>query len=286
MNDLQRTQMAAPPTVDPNRTMMGTAPSLNATQTIKPVQCPVCKAFNPVGMAFCVECGLIFDRALPDDAFGAPAVQLPVLVDTTGKEFILRPGEQVLGRQGEVMIEDGRISRRHARVGLENGSLWVEDMGSTNGTQVNGSPLGQGERQTIVNGGKLSLGGYELTLSMPGEAQKTGMLSGGRTAAIAAAPSVAAPKAHLVVGEDRYPLKAGDNKFGRRATNDVVIADPYVSGEHGIVHVEESGVFITDIGSTNGTFLNEAKLEVNQKTPVTPNDAIRLGGLSLRLETD
>ena len=95
--------MAPAPSVDPNRTVMGTAPSLNATQTIKPVQCPICKTFNPAGMMFCIECGLIFDRALPDDAFGAPVVRLPVLVEaSSGREHPVRRGVNIVGREGDV----------------------------------------------------------------------------------------------------------------------------------------------------------------------------------------
>ena len=138
MDDPNRTQLGAPPVADPNRTLMGTAPSLNATITIKPVQCPVCKTFNPTGVMFCVECGLIFDRALPDDAFGAPAIQLPVFVESGGREHPIRPGANVIGREGDVMLVDARVSRRHAQATSENGVIVLEDLGSTNGTQVNG----------------------------------------------------------------------------------------------------------------------------------------------------
>src|SRR5690349_22014305 len=124
--DPNRTQLGAPPTMDPNKTMMGTAPTLNATITIKPVQCPVCKTFNPAGVMFCVDCGLIFDRALPDDAFGAPAVQLPMLVEQSGRENPLRPGVSVIGREGDIAVADGRVSRRHAQVTNEGGVLTVE----------------------------------------------------------------------------------------------------------------------------------------------------------------
>src|SRR5438045_1242426 len=136
-----RTQLGAPPTLDPNRTVMGMAPTLNATITIKPVQCPVCKAFNPAGMMFCVDCGLIFDRALPDDAFGAPAVQVPQLVEQSGREHPLRPGLNVIGREGDVMLVDGKVSRRHAQITMTDGRLVLEDLGSTNGTKVNGTAI-------------------------------------------------------------------------------------------------------------------------------------------------
>src|SRR6476620_462202 len=104
-SDPNRTQLGAPPTTfDPNKTQLGTAPSLNATATIKPTQCPICKTFNPPGVMFCIECGLIFDKALPGDAFGAPAVQLPVLVDSSGREHPLRPGTSSIGREGDIQI--------------------------------------------------------------------------------------------------------------------------------------------------------------------------------------
>src|SRR5688500_5966591 len=140
-SDPNRTQLGAPPALDPNRTMMGTAPTLNATVTIKPVPCTVCKTFNPAGAMFCVDCGLIFDRALPADAFGAPAVQLPMLVEQSGREHPVRPGANSIGREGDVMLIDGRISRRHAQISNDVGQLSVEDLGSTNGTKVDGVAL-------------------------------------------------------------------------------------------------------------------------------------------------
>jgi hypothetical protein len=77
---------------DPNKTRMGPGPNLNVTLTIQPVQCPVCKTFNPAGEGFCIECGLIFESALPEDAFGAPAVRPPSLVDESGREHYLLEG--------------------------------------------------------------------------------------------------------------------------------------------------------------------------------------------------
>lgn len=281
--DPNRTQMGAPPSVDPNRTMMGGAPSINATQTIKPVQCPVCKTFNPVGVAWCVDCGLIFEMALQGDAFGAPAVQLPVVVDTTGREHQLRPGANVLGRQGDIIIEDTRASRRHAQVTVSADALTVEDIGSTNGTSVNGARLGQGEKRPLAHGDTLSLGGYELTLSMPGQTNKTQAAMSGRTAAIAAPPTTSTAVAFLILPEGEKPLNPGVFSFGRKAENAVVISDPYVSGKHGEFEVTEDGVYVTDTGSTNGTVLNDAKLNPGQKVRLQASDVIKLGSVEVRV---
>lgn len=283
MSDPNRTQLGAPPTLDPNKTMMGTAPTVNATITIKPVQCPVCKTYNPVGVMFCIECGLIFDRALDGDAFGAPAIQLPCLIDQSGREHPVRPGTTVIGRAGDIMIEDGRISRRHAQISSESGVVLVEDLGSTNGTKLNGDAIGQGEMRPMNAGDKLSLGGYELTFSLPGESQKTAMGLSGRTAAIASAPTIDDAPAWLEGGEFKFALRRGMNSFGRKSENDLPIPDPYVSGKHGVIEIADDGIYLTDIGSTNGTMLNDAKLSPNMRTKITPDDVIRLGSIELRI---
>jgi aspartate 1-decarboxylase len=62
--------------------------------------------------------------------------------------------------------------------------------------------------------------------------------------------------------------------IGRKMDNDVVIDNLAVSGHHARV-VEENGThFIEDTGSTNGTFLNEAKIA---KQRLQPGDQIRVG---------
>lgn len=284
--DPNKTRMGGPGLLDPNKTIMGSAPSLNATQTIKPVQCPVCKTFNPAGVMFCVDCGLIFDRALPDDAFGAPAIQLPMLIDSSGREHPLRPGVTAVGREGDILLSDGRVSRRHAQVTNENGTLYAEDLGSTNGTKVNGDRLAPGERRTLAGGDKLSFGGLEMQLSLPGQkgGNTTQVFASNKTAAISTAPRKEVAPA-MLVGEGReFPLKAGVNTFGRKTGHDVVIADPYVSGKHGEIEIATDGVFITDTGSTNGTKLNDAKLVPNMRTKVDPEDVIRLGSMEFMVK--
>jgi pSer/pThr/pTyr-binding forkhead associated (FHA) protein len=278
--------MGAAPTLDPNKTVMGLAPTVQATQIIKPTQCPVCKTFNPAGVMFCVDCGLIFDRALPADAFGAPAIQLPMLVDQGGREYPLRPGTTVIGREGDIALADGRVSRRHAQITNTDGVLTIEDLGSTNGTKAAGQPVAQGEKRTLNGGDKVSFGGVELQLNLPGVkgGNTTQVFGSNKTAAIAAAPAKEVAPATLVGEGKELPLKAGANVFGRKADNDVSIPDPYVSGKHGLIEVTDEGIFITDTGSSNGTMLNDAKLVPNMRTLVTPEDVIRLGSLEFQVK--
>lgn len=281
--DPNRTQMGSPVS-DPNRTIMAGAPSLDATVTIKPVQCPVCKTFNPAGMMFCQDCGLIFDRALPGDAFGAPAVQVPVLVDGNGREYPVRPGGNTIGREGDIAIPDPKVSRRHAEISYEGDQITLTDVGSTNGTKVNGEVVAA--PTVLADGDVVSLGGVELRLQMPGASSSnaTVTMASNRTAAMTAPPVAEAAAAYWVGEGLRVPLGLGDHTFGRKSDNAIVIADPYVSGRHGVVNVSEDGITLTDTGSTNGTLVDSERIEPNQPVTLTDESVIRLGSLEFRVE--
>ena len=284
MTDPNKTRaLGGAPSADPNKTVMGSAPSINTTVTIKPVQCPVCKSFNPPGIMFCTDCGLIFEKALDGDAFGAPSVRLPCLVDQSGREHQLRPGPNTVGRQGDIAVEDTRVSRRHAQVTLDGQSATIEDLGSTNGTKVTGAKIAPGEPHALNPGDVVSFGGYEMSFSTPGETNKTQQAMSGRTSAISVAPTVQSAMAWLMVDDEEVALEKGSHTFGRRTDNDIVISDPYVSGSHGKFDVDETGVYLTDTGSTNGTVLNDAKLTPDQRTQLQKDDVIKLGDKTLRV---
>lgn len=58
-----------------------------------------------------------------------------------GKRFVIGPTGATIGRSREcdVVLGDSNVSRRHARIALEPDGEWtVEDLGSTNGVQING----------------------------------------------------------------------------------------------------------------------------------------------------
>jgi hypothetical protein len=74
-----------------------------------------------------------------------------------GGEFPVGPEKQILvGRSSDldmVLVED-MVSRKHARIGMVGDEIWIEDLGSTNGTFVNGekitrAQLKQGDRVLI-----------------------------------------------------------------------------------------------------------------------------------------
>ncbi|MEW6432875.1 MAG: FHA domain-containing protein [Myxococcota bacterium] len=74
-----------------------------------------------------------------------------------GREFVFDQASVLIGRTSEcdVILYDTGVSRRHARIYLEGGLFYVEDVGSSNGTQVNGEVI---KRQPLKDGDSISLG--------------------------------------------------------------------------------------------------------------------------------
>jgi hypothetical protein len=71
--------------------------------------------------------------------------------------------------------------------------------------------------------------------------------------------------------------------FGRAAANDVPLTgDEYASGRHARIEPRRDGVWIEDIGSTNGTFVNGIRLTRERK--LVAGDVVRIGETDLRFE--
>jgi pSer/pThr/pTyr-binding forkhead associated (FHA) protein len=80
-----------------------------------------------------------------------------------GEDFALDEGEYVIGRSTDnaICIPDTSVSRRHVMVRKEGNIWYVRDLGSGNGTLVNGEPIS--DETVLSHGDVLTLGDTELT---------------------------------------------------------------------------------------------------------------------------
>lgn len=80
-------------------------------------------------------------------------------------------------------------------------------------------------------------------------------------------------------GGDSIELPPGETTIGRKTerAGQVVEGDSYISGLHCRIIASDDRLEITDLGSTNGTFVNEARLEAEQPWPLAAGDKLRLG---------
>lgn len=93
------------------------------------------------------------------------AFQLVISEGTeAGREFVFDQASVVIGRTPEcdVILYDSGVSRRHARIFYEGGAHHIEDLGSSNGTVVNGAKV---TRQPLTEGDSINLGPVTFTFS-------------------------------------------------------------------------------------------------------------------------
>lgn len=86
----------------------------------------------------------------------------------------------------------------------------------------------------------------------------------------------------LTDGVQKYPLKTGENAVGR-LNADVFLSDASVSRRHATVLVSEEGIRVRDEGSSNGTFVQESRLEPGVETTAPVGSKIRFGSVTLTL---
>ena len=86
------------------------------------------------------------------------------VLEWAGQRRVLDKRRSVLGRSrdADVQIEDANISRRHAEVVQEGATYWVVDLGSTNGTEVDGRRV---QRAQLEPGTSFTIGETTVTFT-------------------------------------------------------------------------------------------------------------------------
>jgi pSer/pThr/pTyr-binding forkhead associated (FHA) protein len=68
------------------------------------------------------------------------------------------------GRGADIVIAEPTMSRAHAAIGFDGAHFFVQDLGSTNGTRVNGS---REQKAVLKNGDEVQLGKLALAVTLP-----------------------------------------------------------------------------------------------------------------------
>jgi hypothetical protein len=164
------------------------------------VKCPVCQRENPEKTPFCDECGsylfggtgnetdlLLTDRVTwinREGTTGAPGVDvtsplsLNLTIPDSGRDVEVPLTEEVtIGRLDPASASfpdvdlttddalDRGVSRRHAKITRRGHEVFIEDLGSMNGTFVNHKKLTPYLPETLRNGDRLQLGKLMLRVS-------------------------------------------------------------------------------------------------------------------------
>ncbi len=138
------------------------------------------------------------------------------------------------------------------------------------------------EPKTRASSGAGNAPAADSMILTPSAAAAAGLGSGAKSRArrtvqlvVQRSPSL---EANAVFGIDSAPLTVG-----RGGQNDLVLdGDEFASARHARIEARGDGVWVQDLDSTNGTFLNGARVVGAER--MSPGDVLRVGETDLRLE--
>lgn len=226
-----------------------------------------------------------------------------VVGDTTHE---LVRGVNSIGREpeGNVELEHESVSRKHAALLiLPSGQILIRDLGSANGTFVNGRRLGE---MDLSDGDEIRIGDAVLHLRKKTDPQakaetpepvepKSGAAGGAAVAATVVGSRLdtpdapdetpSAPKLELEFEGNKVELSEGTVRIGRATDCAIVIDDDaLVSRHHAEVEVSGSLVMLRDLDSSNGTRVNGEVIARAQ--PLNDGDRIGIGGKEVTFSAD
>jgi pSer/pThr/pTyr-binding forkhead associated (FHA) protein len=204
------------------------------------------------------------------------------------QEFTLSKIEISIGRAttSDIQLTDPKASRSHTRIECGPEGCTAIDLGSANGTKVNGAPI---QRTLLATGDKITIGGSTLVFGAPDDADadltrmdhntilETTLLQTPLTTRIG---ETGKPLIVIHYGGStwRAPLDAAVTTIGRRADNDIVIESAKASRFHARIERIPSGFAIEDLKSDNGTWVASERIS---RHVLSDGDTIRIGGAKL-----
>jgi pSer/pThr/pTyr-binding forkhead associated (FHA) protein len=275
--------IASPPPAAPEKAV---APFVAPPAASAPMVCPQCEHPNPPTNKFCASCGFKLARpaaAAEPAAAAAPAAAPSGIILTAlradGSEagtYSLPSGTTTIGRDtGAIFAGDSYLSPRHATFFQRGGRLFVNDEGSLNGIY---KKLRRDEPVTLGPGDIFRIGQeiirFDPLAAMaptPDGVERLGSPAKGYIGRIA-----------LVIGRDAtgnaYPLPESGLHLGRERGDVLFPEDGYVSGLHCRLAVVNGRLQLTDLGSSNGSFVR-----LKGETEVANGDVLLMGQQLFRI---
>lgn len=189
------------------------------------------------------------------------------------QEFELAKTSISLGRgtTNDITLDDVRVSRSHARLDIAAGEVTLLDLGSSNGTRVNGILV---ERATLAPGDTIGLGGQQLKYSVDDPSEDVGLTV--IDTQVQLDQTIAEEVLQVVINDtstSSLVIFTGDHTWsidladldqatiGRDDNCAVFIDDSKVSRQHAEVQHRGEAFMLKDLGSINGTWVNGQQIE-------------------------
>jgi pSer/pThr/pTyr-binding forkhead associated (FHA) protein len=182
----------------------------------------------------------------------------------------------VVGRQQgtNLPLPAEAVSKVHAFIVREQGRVYLRDLASTNGVQLNGTPV---QEAGLSDADTLRIGSYTLRCAHGfGAADENEQKS-----AYVPMDVPPPPAAELVSENARFPIPNNRHTLliGRREGCDLRLEDPSVAPVHAIIFEIDGKRYVHDFGAPTGTTINGQPIH---RTELNPGDELKVGQVTLR----
>jgi pSer/pThr/pTyr-binding forkhead associated (FHA) protein len=198
-----------------------------------------------------------------------------VLLNPNGpeQEFKLAKASISLGRANtnDICLNDARVSRSHARLELGAHGVSLIDLGSANGTRLNGVRI---ERATLRPGDTISLGSQQIKYEVEDLSEDIGLTQIDSEAQLSQTMSAeslpvvidetSSPSLVVFTGEKTWRIDLSNLDralIGRDESGAVYIESTKVSRRHAEVQQVAGAFVLKDLGSSNGTWVGDQRVE-------------------------
>lgn len=192
-----------------------------------------------------------------------------------------------LGRlkENDIQLPHSTVSGFHAQILKEGENYYLVDRGSINGTFLNDQRLLAGEKKLLQDGDTIRIQSFELYFT---SGVAVSPVDQGATVQVARQMVMELLGSWESQQEPRIIVMGGPNNgkqieltegkvivMGRGNQCDIVIDHPTISRKHAEISFSWNGAFVKDLGSANGVYCNDVRIEGTYK--LRDRDEIRLG---------
>jgi pSer/pThr/pTyr-binding forkhead associated (FHA) protein len=182
------------------------------------------------------------------------------------------------------------VSKRHCEILVRNKRVLIRDLGSTNGTVLGTDPLQSNAFREWKPDREVYLGPYTLALKTSQELQAIPSPPTGKVAVSGSGITVTQVHSSVKVVcanavPSRLPLSSEHPVIiGRALDSDMVIDHPHVSKHHCRIQIDNDGIEVVDLRSTNGTYIADQRLPPHKAVPWREGPSVRIGPFNITLE--
>lgn len=179
------------------------------------------------------------------------------------------------GEDNDLVLDHREVSRHHFRIRFQDDTLQIIDLESSNGTRLDGISLVPQIPSPIRPGQIIEVGDFSLLMEKSEE--------GSTHISREMLPYLIRYRFGPGTWQT-FPLEPGEKTLGRDPNSDFHLNDIEVSRKHALVRIDDDGIWLTDLESTNGTKIDGVELVPYEESQLQLGQIFSMGNFILQID--